>query len=116
MEKGGFNGKLYSIIIESLITSWGLRNGSAGKESSCNAGDTGDAGSIPGSGRSAGERNDNPLQYSCLGNTMDRGAWWATVQRVTESDTTEQLSTLITSWESVWLKNKEGEKKAKREE
>ena len=44
-------------------------------------------GSIPGLGRSPGERNGNPLQYSCLGNTMDRIAWWATVQGVTkESD------------------------------
>ena len=38
----------------------------------------GDAGSIPGSGRSSGGGSGNPLQYSCLGNTMDRGAWWAT--------------------------------------
>ena len=44
----------------------------------------GDAGSIPGSGRSPGEGNDNPLQYSCLGNPMDRGAWWATVRGVTK--------------------------------
>jgi len=40
-----------------------------------------DLGSIPGSGRSPGEGNDNPLQYSCLENPMDRGAWWATVHR-----------------------------------
>jgi len=39
-------------------------------------------GSIPGLGRSSGERNGNPLQYSCLGNPMDRGAWWATFHRV----------------------------------
>ena len=44
----------------------------------------GDAGSIPGSGRPPGEGNDNPLQYSCLGNPMDRGAWWATVRGVTK--------------------------------
>ena len=43
---------------------------------------SGDAGSIPGSGRSPGEGNGNPLQYSCLGNPMDRGAWWATVHGV----------------------------------
>ena len=42
----------------------------------------GDAGSIPGWGRSSGEGNDNPLRYSCLGNPMDRGAWWAIVYGV----------------------------------
>ena len=47
----------------------------------------GDMGLIPGSGRSPGEVNGNPLQYSCLENSMDRGAWWATVQRVTKSRT-----------------------------
>ena len=47
-----------------------------------NAGDTGDEVSIPGLGRSPGEGNGNPLQYSCLGNPTDRGAWWATVHRV----------------------------------
>ena len=60
--------------------------GSDNTESTCNAGD---AGSIPGSGRSPGEGNDNPLQYSCLGNPMDRGAWQATVHGITkESDMT----------------------------
>ena len=49
----------------------------------------GEVGSIPGSGRALEEGNGNPLQYSCLGNPMDRGAWWATVHGVTkESDTT----------------------------
>ena len=47
----------------------------------------GDAGFIPGSGRSPGEVNSNPLQYSCLKNPMDRGAWQATVHEVAESDT-----------------------------
>ena len=50
--------------------------------SACNVGDLG---SIPGSGRSPGEGNGNPLQYSCLENPMDRGAWWATVHGVAES-------------------------------
>ena len=50
-----------------------------------NAGDIRDAGSIPGSGRSPGKGHGNPLQYSCLENPMDRGAWWATVHRVAKS-------------------------------
>ena len=58
--------------------------GSDGKESACR---TGDVGSIPGSGRSPGERNGYPFQYSCLENSMDRGAWWATVHGVTKSQT-----------------------------
>ena len=54
----------------------GLPRWLSGKESTCNAGDVG---SIPGLGRSPGGGHDNPLQYSCLENPMDRGAWWATV-------------------------------------
>ena len=56
------------------------QGGSVSKES---AGNAGDLGSIPGSGRSPGEGNGNSLQYSCLENPMDRGAWWATVHGVT---------------------------------
>ena len=59
---------------------WGLPRGS-----SCNAGTAGDADSIPGSGRSPGGGNGSPLQYSCLENPMDRGAWPTTVYRVTKS-------------------------------
>jgi len=70
-----------------------------GKESTCNAGDTGDVGSIPRLGRSPGEGQGNPLQYSCLENLRDRGAWRATVHRVTESDTTEATGhALISRW------------------
>ena len=52
-----------------------------------NAGDVRDTGLIPGLGRSPGEGNGNPLQFSCLENPMDRGAWWATVHRVAKSQT-----------------------------
>ena len=54
-----------------------------------NAGDIRDVGSLPGSGRSPGEGHSNPLQYSCLENPTDRGAWWATVHGVAELNTTE---------------------------
>ena len=68
----------------------GFPGGSEVKASACNVGDLG---LIPGSGRSPGEGNGNPLQYSCLENPMDGGAWWATYhpQGCKESDTTEQL-------------------------
>ena len=63
---------------------WGFPGGSEDKASACNAGDLG---SIPGSGRSSGEGNGNPLQYSCLENPMDGGAWLATVHRSAKSQT-----------------------------
>ena len=59
---------------------------SVGKKSTCNAGDVG---SIPGLGRSPGGGHGNPLQYSCLENSMDRGAWQTKVHEVAESDMTE---------------------------
>ena len=64
----------------------GFLDGSDGKESACNSGDLG---SVPGSGRSPGEGNGYPLLYSCLKNSMDRGAWGATIHRVIKSDMTE---------------------------
>ena len=71
---------------------WGFPGGSSGKED--NAGEIRDAGSIARSGRSPGERHGNPLQDSGLENPMDRGAWWATVHRVTKSRTRlKQLGT-----------------------
>ena len=98
--------KISHLIDTSLKTSWiiqnflciliclcllqGFPNDSPGKESTCNAGDLG---LIPGSGRSPGEGNGNPLQNSCLENPMNRGAQQAIVHGVTESNVTEQLST-----------------------
>ena len=62
---------------------------SVAKESACSAEDPG---SIPGLGRSPGEVHGNPLQYSSLENSMDRGAWWVTVHEIAESNKTEQLT------------------------
>ena len=64
-------------------------DGTVVKNPPATAGDARDLGSIPGSGRSLGEGNDNPLQYSCLENSMEGGAWQATVHRVTEFDMNE---------------------------
>ena len=69
------------------VSSQGFPGGSEVKASACNAGDLS---SIPGSGRSPGGGNGNPLQYSCMENSMDGGAWWATVHGVAKSQT--QLS------------------------
>ena len=74
----------YSNKFRSLQPRTGLPRRLSGKESACNAGDMG---LILGSGRSSGEGNDNPLQYSSLRNPMDRGAWWATVHGATGSQT-----------------------------
>ena len=66
----------FSVNLKLLL---GYLDSSVSKESTCNAGDPG---SIPGLGRSPGEGNSNSFQYSCLGNPMDRGAWWATVHGI----------------------------------
>ena len=73
----GFNFFFFVCVYSDM---WGFPHSSVGKESAC---DSGYLGSIPGLGRSPGERNGNPLQYSCLENPMSRGAWQATVHGVT---------------------------------
>ena len=77
----------------------GFPGGSDSKESACNAENPG---SIPGLGRSPGEGNGYPLQYSCLENSMDKGAWWVTVYRIAKSQTqlSDSLFSLFmhTSW------------------
>ena len=62
------------------------------KSPPADTGDARDAGLIPGSGRSPGEGNGNPLQYSCLENLMNRGAWWATVHGVAKSTHTQNYN------------------------
>ena len=84
---------MYLFII--LYRSMGFPGGSDGVQSACKVGDLG---SIPGSGRPPGEGNGNPLQYSCLENSMAGGAWWATVHGVAKSRTTEQLHFTSLQW------------------
>ena len=82
-------------LIKRCTQSQGLPWWLSSKESVCNAGDRD---SIPGSGRSPGGGHGNPLQYSCLENSIDRGAWWATVHGVTKSQTwLKQLSRQVLS-------------------
>ena len=73
-----------SCVLLPCLFNWSFPGGLDGKVSAC---DVGDPGLIPGSGRSPGEGNGNPLQNSCLKNPMDRGAWQATVHGVAESQT-----------------------------
>ena len=75
-----FGGNCYTVFL-------GFPDNFGGKEYACNAGDIGDSGSIPELGRSPGGGHGNPLQYSCLENSMDRGAWWATVHGIAKSGT-----------------------------
>ena len=79
-------------LFKPILWEQGFPDGSVGKEFSCSAGDEG---LIPGSGRSPGGGNGYPLQYSCLGNPMDRGAWWATVHRAAKNQT----------WSSYWTQS-----------
>ena len=88
-----------SLAVASLVDSlslmdllWGFPSGSVVKNPPASAGDIRDVGSVPRLGRSPGDGNGCPLQYSCLENPMDRGAWWATARGVAESDMAERLT------------------------
>ena len=90
----------------------GFQGGAVIKNTPANAGDTGDVGLSPGLGRSLGERNGNPLQYSCLGSPMDRGAWQATVHGVakkvrhdlvTEQPNSYRLSAISGDGDCIYL-------------
>ena len=82
---------VFKIVV--LFFTWSFPGGLVVNNLSTNEGD---AGSIPGSGRYPGKGNNNPLQYSCLENPMDRGAWWSTVDAVRQSWT--WLSNLVHTW------------------
>ena len=75
------------MFLETLLINGGFLDGSSGKEPTCNAGDTREAGSIPGWGRSPGVGKGKPLKYSCLENPMDKGTWQAIVYGVERLNT-----------------------------
>ena len=85
------HGVIQSDMTEQLVfninTSWGFPGGTVVKIPPANAGDTRDASSVPESGRFPGGRNGDPLPYSCLKDSMNRGAWQATVHGIAESQT-----------------------------
>ena len=93
-----------SLIRLWVSRAWGLPRRLSCKESSSQCRTTGDVGSIPGSGRWPGVENCNPLQYSCLGNPMDRGTWRITVHEVTKEIQLKWLS-LWLGW-VIWLRKK----------
>ena len=87
---------MYKISCKDILSP----GGSDSKEYACNVGDPD---SIPELGRSPGEGHGNPFHYSCLENSTDRGAWWATIHGIAELDTTEQL-TLLHKWSIIFKK------------
>ena len=90
--------KTISAVI--CLLTWGFPGGMVAKNPPVNTGNATAVGSVPGSGRSPGEGSSRILlQYSCQGNPMERGAWWATVHRVAkESDTSEQWALRLLTW------------------
>ena len=97
----GFPGPTLELLEWPPASFYGFPGVTMVKNPLASAGDTRDLGSIPGSGRSPGAENGNLLQYSCLENPTDRGAWWATVHGVTKSQT--RLSDFMTtSRHCIW--------------
>ena len=118
----GVKQQLWTVVwrdsVDNWVISWGFPGGSGVKNLPVNAGDLG---SIPGSGRSPGEGNHNPLHYSCLEDPMDRRAWRVTVYEVTkESDRTQWLNkednNRVISWETGWIMMSLAQKKRKGQE
>ena len=81
-------------LIYLVVVTYHFPDSASGKNLPANTGDVRDTGLIPGSGRSLGEGNGDPLQYSCLDNPTDRGAWQAIVDRVTKSSVDRSLTGL----------------------
>ena len=98
MDSHFYSTRLYVHIYASTLA---LTGGSVVKNSPANAETTGDVSSIPGSERSPGRGKGNPLQYSCLENPTDRGAWKVTVHRVTKSQTQESTHSASTTLSSL---------------
>ena len=96
------NNMVQSLQHISSLSKYCFPGGSVCKESVCNAGDPG---SIPGSRRSPGEVSGDPVQYSCLENHMDRGAWWATDHGIAELDMTEWLTHTTSTFLKIILFN-----------
>ena len=94
--------QIHTLIYINTIYYRGFPGGASGKILPANSGDSKDLGSVPGLGRSPGGGNGNPLQYSCVENSMDRGAWWATVHGTTKSQ--PQYVTYI-FWGLIRLRN-----------
>ena len=94
--------------VRGLLLGKSIPGGSGSKESTSNAGDPG---SIPRSGRSSGKGNGNPLQLSCLENSIDRGDWWATVLGITKSWTrlSDEYPQLFVLARDRWVHQREGE-------
>ena len=99
------NGRHWYHVFRRHGTSRGFPGGSVVKNAPINARDTGDVSSTPESGRSPGEGNGNPLQYSCLENPMDRGAWRAAVHGVEKSRTRLSMQAQLSTWYKQRIKS-----------